>query len=194
MTKISADLSNHADAAGNDCSFSLSSTHAPQARGEEDAAPQVVRAQVPPAGVQHSQLHTKTRGNQWKTFWICPWRTADLGCPHQGRSYLCKCCLPCKSPDAYRFSFVCLCDLNWTPWNPSSHTPSVFSLRACKSTFQFECPWRGTCLVSFPVYVHIFCLHFYVVWGWFVGGWGSFYCQCHHHTGKIYIKCYDFKQ
>lgn len=53
------DLCNHANTTGNDGSFSLSATHAPQAGGYKDTPPQVVRAQVPPAGIQQSQLHRK---------------------------------------------------------------------------------------------------------------------------------------
>lgn len=59
-------LCNHTNAACDDGSFCLSSAHAPQARGHKDTATQVIRAQVPPAGVQHSQLHGRTQGHGWK--------------------------------------------------------------------------------------------------------------------------------
>lgn len=60
---MSADLCNHANTTGNGGSFSLSSTHSPQARGHKDTARQVTGAQVPPAGIQHSQLHRQMQGN-----------------------------------------------------------------------------------------------------------------------------------
>ena len=59
------DLCNHANAAGDDGSFSLSAAHAPQPRGHKDTPTQVVRAQVPPACVQHGQLHRQ--GNSFET-------------------------------------------------------------------------------------------------------------------------------
>lgn len=59
----STDLRNQANTASNDSSFSLSSTHSTQARGHKDTAWQVIRAQVPPASIQHSQLHRKMQGN-----------------------------------------------------------------------------------------------------------------------------------
>lgn len=54
-----ADLCDNANAASNYGSFSLSSTHSPQARRHKDTTRQVTGAQVPPAGIQHRQLHTK---------------------------------------------------------------------------------------------------------------------------------------
>lgn len=57
---VSADLCDHTNTTRNDSCFGLSSTHPAQARGHKDTARQVTRAQVPSAGIQHSQLHRKT--------------------------------------------------------------------------------------------------------------------------------------
>lgn len=61
---VSADLCDHTNTTRNDSCFGLSSTHPTQARGHKHTARQVTRAQVPPAGVQHSQLHRKTGRQQ----------------------------------------------------------------------------------------------------------------------------------
>lgn len=53
------DLCNYTNAASNDGSFSLSSTHAAQARGHKDTATQVTGAQIPPSGIQYCQLSTE---------------------------------------------------------------------------------------------------------------------------------------
>lgn len=73
-----ADLCNNANAAGNYSSFSLSSTHSPQARRHKDTTRQVTGAQVPPAGIQHRQLHTKIQRGLVEKIWPV-WQHAVRG-------------------------------------------------------------------------------------------------------------------
>lgn len=56
------DLRDHTNTTGDDGSFCLSSTHAPQTGGHKHASPQVIRAQVPAAGIQHGELQGDAEG------------------------------------------------------------------------------------------------------------------------------------
>ncbi|TNN59754.1 hypothetical protein EYF80_030027 [Liparis tanakae] len=73
------DLCNHANTTGNDGSFSLSATHAPQARGYEDTPPQVIRAQfiravseahLSDCGVQVVHDHEHDGGRLARAAWV----------------------------------------------------------------------------------------------------------------------------